>query len=251
MNFNQKQLLKCIVPILIVLVWHFVSTTGNFSPLLMPTLSGIKNAFLGAVQSGVLLSDLLESIWTVMRGFAAGAILGLLLGILMGFFTSANFLFNTTLNAFRQIPPLAWIPLLILWFGIDETSRIILISLSSFFPVLLNTSSGIHEVSGKYLEFAENYKIKKRDILFKILLPAAFPSIFVGLRLGAGTAWMSIVAAEMIAATAGVGYRINSSRNLLRTDTIIVYMILIGIVGGGMDYLIRNIGSYFTRWNRS
>jgi sulfonate transport system permease protein len=135
-----------------------------------------------------------------------------------------------------------------LWYGITDISKIILLTLGSFFPVLLNTINGIKEVPPGYMEFAKNYKVRKKDILLRILLPAAAPSVFVGLRLGAGTAWMSIVAAEMIAATAGLGYRINDSRNLLRTDIVIAYMVVIGIMGGGMDALLRLLVRKLTRW---
>jgi sulfonate transport system permease protein len=239
---------KFILPLMLVALWYLLGISGKFPPLLMPGLGAIGKAFWMSVVKGTLLKDIAASMSIVVKGFTAGASLGLILGIVMGYFPNVYLFFAGTLNSLRQIPPLAWIPLLILWYGITDTSKVILLALGSFFPVLLNTTSGIKEVPSGYMEFAKNYKVRKKDILLKILMPAAAPSVFVGLRLGAGTAWMSIVAAEMIAATAGLGYRINDSRNLLRTDIVIAYMVVIGIMGGGMDALLRLIGKKLTRW---
>jgi sulfonate transport system permease protein len=244
----SNEAVKFILPVMLIILWHSLSVSGKFSPLLMPGLEAIGKAFWTSAASGIMWKDIVSSMSIVVKGFVIGASLGLILGIFMGCFQKTYLFFAGTLNSLRQIPPLAWIPLLILWYGITDVSKIILLALGSFFPVLLNTTSGIKEVPPEYMEFAKNYRVRKKDILLKILLPAASPSVFVGLRLGAGTAWMSIVAAEMIAATAGLGYRINDSRNLLRTDIVIAYMAVIGIMGGGMDALIRFLGKKLTRW---
>lgn len=240
-----------IVPILLLLLWHLLSKAEVFPPLLMPDLKMLWNGFLQNLSSGVLLKDISSSLLIELKGYVVGAGLGFLLGMAMGYFKTIHQLLAPVLNCLRQIPPLAWIPLLILWFGISDTSMVTLIVLSSFFPVLLNTINGIQEVPAGYLELSRNYQIKKTDVFFRILLPSAAPSIFVGLRLGAGTAWMSIVAAEMVAATAGVGYRINDSRNLMRTDMVIVYMIVIAIIGGLIDFGIRKLAHRISAWQRS
>lgn len=249
---NRKKIghgcIKLIVPLAVVIVWTLLSRSGQFSELVLPPPHVIWSSFVESVTSGMMASDLVVSLSIVIRGFLIGGTLGLIFGLLMGIFLPVNELLSTTINALRQIPPLAWIPLLILWVGIGDVSKIILISLGVFYPVLLNTISGISEVSTSYLEFAQNYAIKKKDVLLHILLPGAFPSIFVGLRLGAGQSWVSIVAAEMIAATAGVGYRINSARNLMQPGQVIVYMILIGVIGGLMDALLRRLEKRAIKW---
>lgn len=250
MKKNQvlKNLTGAIIPAALFALWILLSESGRFSPIIMPTIKEIGNSLIESITNGTIALDLKVSFLIVIRGYAIGATAGLLLGTVMGISGTVNRLFAPMFNAVRQIPPLAWIPLLILWVGIGDMAKIILISVGVFFPVLLNTISGISEVSTSYLEFARNYKIKKKDILLKILIPGAAPTIFVGLRLGAGTAWMSIVAAEMIAAVAGVGYRINAARNLLQTSQVIVYMVLIGVIGGLMDTLIRKIGGLAVKW---
>ena len=251
MKLIYNNAIKFIVPVILVVIWVILSGSGKFSPLVMPPVSSIWKELVNSITSGMMFTDLFVSILIVLRGYIIGALLGLVFGVLMGIFTAVNNLFSGTINAFRQIPPLAWIPLLILWVGIGDMSKVILIALGVFYPVLLNTISGISEVSTSYLEFARNYKIKKKDILLHILLPGAVPSVFVGLRLGAGQAWMAVVAAEMIAATAGVGYRINAARNLMQTGQVILYMILIGVVGGLMDYILRKIEKSVVRWRQN
>ncbi len=250
MKLIYNNAIKFIVPVILVVIWVILSGSGKFSPLVMPPVSSIWKELVNSITSGMMFTDLFVSILIVLRGYIIGVLLGLVFGVLMGIFTKVNNLFSGTINAFRQIPPLAWIPLLILWVGIGDASKVILIALGVFYPVLLNTISGISEVSTSYLEFARNYKIKKKDILLHILLPGAVPSVFVGLRLGAGQAWMAVVAAEMIAATAGVGYRINAARNLMQTGQVILYMILIGVVGGLMDYFLRKIEKRVVRWRQ-
>ncbi|QDR81788.1 ABC transporter permease [Sporomusa termitida] len=240
-----------IVPLTLIFCWWYLSSSEIFPPILMPPLTKIWSAFTKNLTNGLLAKDLISSLSIVLQGYIGGSLLGLTAGILMGIFPRVKRLFDPVLNGLRQIPPLAWIPLLILWFGIGDASKVILIITGSFFPVLLNTVNGITGVPQGLLEFAKLYKIKKRDILLRIYLPGALSSIFVGLRLGASTAWMSIVAAEMIAATAGVGYRINDARNLMQSDVVIVYMILIGCIGGIMDFVIKAIARYVLKWQRA
>lgn len=245
-----KRILGFIIPLLLVILWIVLSESGKFSVLILPKVSTIAEALSESITSGMMLDDLRISFFIVIRGYFIGAVLGFVLGVIMGVSQIASGLLAPMFNVIRQIPPLAWIPILILWVGIGDDAKIILIALAVFFPVLLNTINGISEVPGSYLEFAKNYGIKKKDVLLKILLPGAVPSIFIGLRLGAGTAWMSIVAAEMIASVAGVGYRINAARNMMETATVIVYMILIGLIGGLMDIILRKLGEKSVKWRR-
>ena len=247
----RKTLIGLIVPALLLVIWHIISSSGKSSELIMPKLSSIAAAFRDYAAKGIILSDLGSSFSIVLRGYAVGALAGLTLGILMGIRRNLYDLLAPLFNAVRQIPPLAWIPLLILWMGIGDSAKIVLIGLGVFFPVLLNTIGGIREVSDKYLEFAHNYKVREFDIFRGILLPGAMPSIFVGLRLGASTAWMSIVAAEMIAAVAGVGYRISTARNMMETAVVIAYMVIIGLVGGLMDALLRSLERKSARWKKA
>lgn len=245
---TRQIILGIIFPLGILVIWHFITTNGAVPELLLPRPANIWNAFLKYCRDGTLLEDVLVSLSRVVRGYLAGAILGVVLGLLMGIFAPVNEFFSLTLNALRQIAPLAWIPLLMLWFGIGDLSKEVLIAMGTFYQTMLNTIAGLKSIPKGYIEFAKNYRIKKNDILLHILIPGAAPSILVGLRLGASSAWMGILAAEMIAATSGVGYRISSARNLLETNVVIMYMILIGIIGGLMDWIIRKLASRLVKW---
>ena len=189
------------------------------------------------------------SLSRVMQGYGIGLILGVFMGTLMGISGSTNKFFSGTFDAIRQIPPLAWIPLVILWFGIGETSKVILIAKASFFPILLNTISGIKSTPKAYIEVAKLYNKNSWKIFRQIYLPYALPNIFVGLRLGLSSAWMTVIAAELIASTSGIGYRINDARNLLQSDVVITGIIVVGLLGVIMDRILDRILRELTPWN--
>jgi sulfonate transport system permease protein len=228
-------------PVLFIISWQALSTSGLFSPVIMPPLEKLGRALVLGLSSGQIESDLGASLLRVLKGYLIGGALALVFGVSMGIFSRVNKFFALFFNAIRQIPPLAWIPLFILWFGIGEDSKIILIAKSSFFPILLNTIEGIHSLPQTYLELSRLYKITGKDLILKMYVPQALPSIFTGLRLGAGSAWMSVVAAEIIVATSGIGYRINDARNLLESDVVITNMAIIGLVGVLMDFLLKKL----------
>ncbi|MBO2875500.1 ABC transporter permease, partial [Providencia rettgeri] len=155
-----------------------------------------------------------------------------------------NQIFNLTLNAIRQIPPLAWIPLLILWFGIGEVTKIILIIKSAFFPILLSTINGIQTTPMTYIELGNLYQFNIWQKLRKIYIPSLLPNLFTGLRLAMGLSWATVVAAEMIAANSGIGYRINDARIMLDSPVVIVGILVIGIVGLLLDKILLIISYY-------
>ena len=201
------------------------------------------------MSSGQIFQDVLISLSRVMQGYGIGLILGVFMGTLMGISGSTNKFFSGTFDAIRQIPPLAWIPLVILWFGIGETSKVILIAKASFFPILLNTISGIKSTPKAYIEVAKLYNKNSWKIFRQIYLPYALPNIFVGLRLGLSSAWMTVIAAELIASTSGIGYRINDARNLLQSDVVITGIIVVGLLGVIMDRILDRILRELTPWN--
>jgi sulfonate transport system permease protein len=228
-------------PLIFVVGWELLGKSGAFTPILMPPVETLGRTLIRCLTNGQIASDLAASFVRVAWGYSIGVLLGLTFGIAMGAFAWVNKFFSIFFNAMRQIPPLAWIPLFILWFGIGETSKVVLITTSAFFPILINTVAGISSLPGGYLELAGLYGISKRDLIFKLYLPNGLPSIFTGLRLGVGSAWMSVVASEIIVATSGIGYRINDARNLMDSDVVIVNMFIIGIIGLLMDVLLRKV----------
>ena len=237
------------LPMIIVIFWISATKNELFPPVILPSIAMVFTSLISQISSGQIFQDVLISLSRVMQGYGIGLILGVFMGTLMGISGSTNKFFSGTFDAIRQIPPLAWIPLVILWFGIGETSKVILIAKASFFPILLNTISGIKSTPKAYIEVAKLYNKNSWKIFRQIYLPYALPNIFVGLRLGLSSAWMTVIAAELIASTSGIGYRINDARNLLQSDVVITGIIVVGLLGVIMDRILDRILRELTPWN--
>ena len=180
----------------------------------------------------------------MLKGYAIAAVLGISIGSAMGMWRLAYDLIHPLVTAVRQIPVIAWIPLVILWCGIGELSKIVVIAIAAFYPITLNTLAGFHSLPDGYLEVARLYRLGVGETFRKVYLPHALPQILVGLKLGLGSSWMAVVAAELIAASSGIGYRLSYSRGLLRSDAVILCMLVIGLVGIVMD---RFLTGFFRR----
>lgn len=239
-----------ILPILIVAAWHFTTTTGAMSTLILPKISTVFETLLSQIKSGVLLEDVAISLSRIVKGYGLAVIVGILLGVVMGMNKIVNRFFMLTFTAIRQIPMIAWVPILIIWFGIGEESKVAVIFLASYFPVLVNTISGIQRTDQKLIEVGDMYQLNGWQKFTKIYLPSALPSIFVGLKLGLSVSWMAVVGAEMIAATSGIGFRINDARSLMQYPVVFCGIIAIAVVGVIMDFLISGISVLCTPWER-
>lgn len=235
-------------PVIIILIWYLVTASGNISGLLLPAPEKVINNFLSQITSGQLLTDILSSLSCVFKRYIAGALLGLLFGILMGFSARINKFFAVIFDGIRQIPGLAWFPLIILWFGIGDMAKIVLVARGTFFPVLVNTIDGVRNTNPAYTDLVKLYKVKKVDVITKLYIPSALPFVFVGLRLGAGMAWMSVVAAEMMGSTSGLGFRIITSQQLMQSDLMLVDIIVIGILGWILDYALKKLTNLTDKW---
>ena len=237
------------LPMIIVIFWISATKNELFPPVILPSIAMVFTSLISQISSGQIFQDVLISLSRVMQGYGIGLILGVFMGTLMGISGSTNKFFSGTFDAIRQIPPLAWIPLVILWFGVGENSKVILIAKASFFQILLNTISGIKSTPKAYIEVAKLYNKNSWKIFRQIYLPYALPNIFVGLRLGLSSAWMTVIAAELIASTSGIGYRINDARNLLQSDVVITGIIVVGLLGVIMDRILDRILRELTPWN--
>ena len=230
--FIQKLLIfinMIILPVLIVLAWHFATSTGAMSTLILPKISTVLETLKEQIANGTLPGDI---------------------GVLMGMNKFANRFFMLTFTAIRQIPMIAWVPILIIWFGIGEESKVAVIFLAAYFPVLVNTVSGIERTDPKLIEVGKMYHLNGWQQFTKIYLPSALPSIFVGLKLGLSVSWMAVVGAEMIAATSGIGFRINDARSLMQYPVVFAGIIAIAVVGVIMDLAISLIGKLCTPWEK-
>ncbi|WP_310603109.1 ABC transporter permease [Anaerosporobacter sp.] len=242
--------IQLIIPIIIVIAWHIATTYTDTPSSILPSISKVRKAFGTMVQTGQLQEDLGVSFLRVTKGYACSILLGGVLGILMGMFPFVKKLFGLITTVIRQIPMIAWIPLIILWCGIGEKSKVVIIVIAAFFPIMVNTLNGVESTPVGYIEVAKLYKLSKIKTFVKVYLPHALPQILVGLKLSLGVSWMAVVASELIAATSGIGYRMSDARSLMRSDIVIVCMLVIGLVGIIMDKGLTVLFRALTPWER-
>ena len=197
-----------------------------------------------------LLTDFRVSAAVVAQGFVLGAAVGVLGGIVAGLSKTAERFLGPALNSVRQVPPLAWLPLIVLWIGIGTFAKGVVVGKAVFFPVFLNTLQGIRGVSKKYIEVARVFEYNRWLLLRRVILPAALPSIAVGLRYGAGLAWASVIAAEMLSGRTGMGFLLMHSQELLLTEDLFVVIVVIGAVGFIVDVGLRSVESRLLSWKK-
>lgn len=246
----KQILLGLILPVLIIAAWVNATHFGHLPTSILPKISMVWQAFLEMLQSGQFWNDLSITLSRVLKGYLFSALLGILLGSLMGMSKTIADLLLPTVTVIRQIPIIAWIPLIILWCGIGELSKVVVIVMAAFFPIMMNTMSGISSTPAGYIEVAQLYKLNFFKTFRKVYLPHALPQILVGLKLGLGVSWMAVVAAELIASLSGIGYRMSNARSLMQSDVVIVCMIVIGLVGILMDKILGVAFAAITPWNK-
>lgn len=228
----MKKILKPLIAIVIIfLIWYIFSSLGIWSSYVLPGPGKVFKSAAAMLKSGELFRNIAISLRRVFIGFSISFILAFGLGILVSLYPKAAPYYSHLVEFARNVPPISLIPLLILWFGIGETPKIIVIVLASFFPIFLNTKDGIEACDKKLLEVGDLLGFSDKQKFFKIMLPNAIPSILVGMRIGLGYSWRAIVGAEMIAASGGLGYIILDSQRLSRSDKVIVGIFAIGILG--------------------
>jgi NitT/TauT family transport system permease protein len=245
--------LKSLLPPLAVLavliaVWWLVvvSTQSAIFPQPWQVVTGTAEL----IADGTLWDHIGASLMRVGAGFGLAMILALPLGLWMGWVRGAFVTLNPLFQIMRPISPIAWIPLAILWFGVGNASPIYLIFISSVFPMIVQTITGVHTIEQRYLRAAENFGVSRQTLFLRVVLPAILPQVVVGMRIALGVAWLVVVAAEMIALRSGLGYMIIDSRNAgNRYDLVIAGMIIIGLIGLGLDTLMRLLeGHKLVRW---
>lgn len=249
-----------IVILAFILLWEIIGSLSIFPPYILPKFSSVVLALFNALYvvnpqtgfpfSGDLIPHALWSIYRVLVGWGLGIVLAVPLGLAMGWSKNFEAILNPIVEATRPIPPLAWIPLAVIWLGLGFASTIFIVFLGAFFPILLNTIYGVKSVDKSTVEFAQTLGASEREILYKVVLPSALPFIFTGMRISMGIAWMTVVAAEMIAAKFGLGYMIWFARHQFDTALIIGGMIAIGVISISMITLIIKIEDKLFEWRK-
>lgn len=236
--------------LLIGLVWEVLAHAGMINIFILPAPSKIVLSLIEIIKSGELTTNILVSLGRVGLGFCLACLVAIPLGFAMAMNTTMrNFLFPF-FNFFRPIPPIAWMPLAILWFGIGHGPAVFLTMIAAVFTILFSTIFGVEEISKEHLNVARTFQASSWLTFKEVILPASFPSLFSGLRLGFGLSWMAVVGAEMIASTSGLGHMINVAQDSLRTDIVIIGMFTIGLTAYICDLIFKKAGSYFMPWRK-
>ncbi len=246
----RRVLRSAIVPLIVVAAWEALSRSGVINPMILPSPTAVLRRWIDYAKSGELPADAASSLYRVMMGFLIGTVLALPIGLAMGASRAAYAYLNGLVQVLRPIPPIAFVPLAILWFGLGNPPAFFLISLGAFFPVLMNTIAGVRSVDAIYIRAARNLGASRRALFFRVMIPAAMPHILTGIRVGFGVAFIVVIVAEMIAVNNGLGYRILEAREYFWSDKIIAGMITIGILGLCIDAVLARISDYLLRWHR-
>ena len=236
-----------VIALLIATWWAAVVATRS---MIFPTPWGVVTGTLELLKDGTLWRHIGASLMRVGTGFGLAVCVAVPLGLWMGWVRAAYHTLNPVFQILRPISPIAWIPIAILWFGVGNASPIYLIFISSVFPMVVQTTAGVHTIEKRYLRAAENFAVSRRTLFKQVVIPAVLPQVLVGMRIGLGVAWLVVVAAEMIALRSGLGYMIMDSRNAgNRYDLVIAGMIIIGLIGLLLDGLMRMMErAKWVRW---
>jgi NitT/TauT family transport system permease protein len=236
-----------LIAVLIAAWWLTVYLTHS---LIFPTPGGVVTGTWELLRNGTLWEHIGASLMRVGAGFGLAVCFAVPLGLWMGWVPGAYHTLNPLFQILRPISPIAWIPIAILWFGVGDASPIYLIFIASVFPMIVQTTVGVHTIEKRYLRAAENFGVSRRTLFKQVVIPAVLPQVLVGMRIGLGVAWLVVVAAEMIALHSGLGYMIMDSRNAgNRYDLVIAGMIIIGLIGLSLDTIMRMLeGIRWIRW---
>lgn len=225
--------------ILLLVVWQLAFCVSDVNAALFPSPLQAFNALTEMIQNGILFTHIGASMYRFAAGYISSVIIAVLLGLVLGRISKVFQYINPAVQLLRPISPMAWMPFIVLWFGIGDIPAIVIIFIAAFFPVLLSTVSAVGGIDPIYLKVSENFGIRQPQIMWKVIFPAAFPQIANGIHLALGTAWVFLVAGEMVGAQSGLGYLVIDARNNLRADILFADIIVIGLIGLFLDTLLK------------
>jgi sulfonate transport system permease protein len=238
-----------IVPLAILGIWQLACVTGFVSSRVLPAPSDVALAGWKLLLSGELARNIWVSFWRAGVGFLIGGGIGFAFGLANGLSELSGKLTDTTLQMVRNIPHLALIPLVILWFGIDETAKLFLVALGVFFPIYINTLHGIRTVDPQLIEMGRVYGMSETELFTRVIFPGALPSIFVGLRFALGIMWLTLIVAETIAASSGLGYMAMQAREFMQVDVVVLSILIYALLGKLADSASRALERLTLSWH--
>ncbi|MFZ5780179.1 MAG: ABC transporter permease [Pseudomonadota bacterium] len=232
----------------VLIVYSIVSNLPGANHVITPTPQEIAATLAESISDGTLFSAIGASLVRVLVGYALGCSAAIAIGVLMGWFRTFEYLVDPIVEAVRPTPPLAYIPLVIIWVGIDERSRILVIFLASFLTCIVSTVTGIKQVPRVFVEAGQTLGAGQTRLFLTIAIPSALPYIFAGLRVVLAASWTTLVAAELVAAQDGLGWMLQNGRRFLRTDVVMAGVVVIGVLAFSMDRVLRYLQRRWTRW---
>jgi sulfonate transport system permease protein len=238
------------IPLAILFFWWYGAKSGWWSAFLLPGPFVVMESFFRLAQNGELVRNISSSLTRIVNGFSVSALAALVVAFVCGIYRPFFRAICPTLEFIRHVPPMAMIPMLILWFGIGEVSKLAIIVLAAFFPIFLNTVQGISQCDKRLLEVAQVFGYTRPQRLRYVVLPSALPYVLTGMRLGLGYSWRSLIAAELLAASSGLGYMILDAQQLSRPDVIMAGIFVIGCLGSLMDILLSSLTVKFTSYGK-
>jgi sulfonate transport system permease protein len=238
-----------LLPVLLLAVWQLAVSAGWLSTRILPAPSAVIEAGVTLVRSGEIWTHLAISGWRAAIGFAIGGGIGLALGFITGLSRWGERLLDSSVQMIRNVPHLALIPLVILWFGIDESAKIFLVALGTLFPIYLNTYHGIRNIDPALVEMSRSYGLSGFGLFWHVILPGAMPSILVGVRFALGFMWLTLIVAETISASSGIGYLAMNAREFLQTDVVVLAIVLYAVLGKLADLAARGLERVCLRWH--
>lgn len=249
MKHHYNKIAPWILPIGIIIVWQITSSLGILGDSILPSPYAIVLAAVDLTISGEIFEHIFTSATRAVTGFIIGGLLGLILGIVNGTVPFFQKHLDTTVQMIRNIPNLALIPLVIIWFGVGETAKVFLVSAGVFFPIYINTYHGIRNVDQNLIEMGKIYGLSKINLFTKVILPGALSSILVGIRYSLGVMWLTLIVAETLAASSGIGYMSSNAREFMQLDFVVLAIILYAILGKVADSLAKWLERSLLQWN--
>jgi sulfonate transport system permease protein len=246
---KTEKLTQWALPLCIIAVWEALSLAGAIPPRVLPAPSAVIAAGWHATLSGELPRNIWVSFWRAMVGLVIGGGIGFALGLANGLSRRSEQILDSTLQMVRNIPHLALIPLVILWFGIDEEAKIFLVALGVFFPIYINAQHGIRSVDGQLVEMGKTYGMSASTLFWRVILPGALPSVFVGLRFALGIMWLTLIVAETISASSGIGYMAMQAREFLLVDVVVLSILIYALLGKLADSVARLLEHWCLAWH--
>ncbi|MCA9864565.1 MAG: ABC transporter permease [Thermomicrobiales bacterium] len=243
-----RMLRGLVAPLLILAIWQVAVNREVYSRSQLPAPLDVLSAGQELQNIGILIPNVMASLQRVAIGWGVGALVAIALGLLVGFSRTVEDYLAPTIQALRAVPSLAWVPLFVLWLGIGETPKLLLIAVGAFFPVYTNVVAGVRQIDRKLVEVGRAYGLRGWGLTQEILFPAALPALFTGLRLGLAQAWLFLVAAELIAASRGLGFLLIDAQNTGRADIILLSLGLLAVIGKATDWLLQRGERRYLRW---